>query len=205
MAATAADYHWWQAFRPEWSAAHCITLVGDANPAQVIEMLDGAIAAPSVGVDELIRRSLEHWDHTLHQDTAIVGVADIGNGWVQIAEVNGYLGVTTELIEAASAGRTIVAHFRNINAVSRFTWWRDGVLVTDLDLLFPTERFGTEPDALREDLAGVGIAPDAADAAAVDLSAAGFALAERITGVVCTPGMFERAAFTVAVVPIPSS
>jgi hypothetical protein len=69
--------------------------------------------------------------------------------------------------------------------------------------LFPAERFGAEPDALTADIAGVGIPLDDEDVSSVDLSAAAFALAERITGVACTPELFERAAFTVATVPMP--
>lgn len=203
MSATIDDYSWWDEFRPEWAMAHCITLVGDANPAQVLDMLDGAAVARVSGIDDLIERSLDHWGTSHNPDAAMIGVTDAGNGWSLIAEVNGYMGVTTELIESASAGRTIVSHFRNVNGVSRFNWWRDGELLTDLDLLFPTERFGTQPDALLPDIAAVGVPLDADDVSSLDLSAAGFALAECITGVTCTPEMFERAEFSVAIVPIP--
>jgi hypothetical protein len=159
--------------------------------------------AQAPGIDALMTGSFAHWGDTHDSETAIIGVTDIGAGWALIAEVNGYLGVTPELIAPVSAGRTVVSHFRNVNAVYRFNWWRDGQLLTDLDLLFPAERFGTEPDALTADIAGVGIPLDDEDVSSVDLSAAAFALAERITGVACTPELFERAAFTVATVPMP--
>jgi hypothetical protein len=62
-----------------------------------------------------------------------------------------------------------------------------GRLLVDFDLLFPTERFGADPDALLDDIRGVGIPLDAQpdEIAGIDLSAAGFALAQRITNVVC--------------------
>lgn len=203
MSATLADYQWWQSFRPDWSDAHCVTLISDTTSPQVIDALGGRTVAHAPGVDALMTRSFEHWGDTHDSETAIIGVTDIGAGWALIAEVNGYLGVTPELIAPVSAGRTVVSHFRNVNAVYRFNWWRDGQLLTDLDLLFPAERFGAEPDALTADIAGVGIPLDDEDVSSVDLSAAAFALAERITGVACTAELFERAAFTVATVPMP--
>ena len=95
-------------------------------------------------------------------------------------------------MEPLSGGRTVVSHFRNINSVSRFHWWRDGRLLLDVDLLFPDERLGAEPDVLG-DLQDLG----------ADLTAAGFTLAERITGVSCTQELFERAGFTVAIAALP--
>ena len=41
------------------------------------------------------------------------------------------------------------------------------------------------------------------DIAGIDLKAAGFALAQRITGVACTPQLFEESDYVVAVVPTP--
>lgn len=204
MSATVADYLWWQSFRPDWADAHCVTLISDTESARVIDVLGGHTVAQVSGIDALMTRSFEHWGDTHDSEAAVIGVTDIGAGWTLIAEVNGYLGVTAELIAPVSACRTVVSHFRNVNAVYRFNWWRDGQLLTDLDLLFPAERFGTEPDALVEHLQEVGIPLGSNDdASSVDLSAAAFALAERITGVACTPELFERAAFTVATVPMP--
>ncbi|MGW0161462.1 DUF6461 domain-containing protein [Mycobacterium sp. NPDC003323] len=204
MPATIADYQWWNSFRPQWADGHCVTLVADATPAQVIAALGADTVARVHGIDDLMTRAFAHWDGGGAPQLSLIGVTEIGRGWTLIAEVNGFVGVTTELVEPLTAGRTVVAHFRNINAVYQFTWWHDGQLRTDLDLLFPTERSGTEPDALVEHLQGVGVPLGADDdVSSVDLSAAAFALAERITGVACTPAMFEEAEFTVAMVPMP--
>jgi hypothetical protein len=72
--------------------------------------------------------------------------------------------------------------------------------------MFPTERFGADPDAIVEDIRGVGIPldVDSDDVLGVDLDAAGFALAQRITGVACTPELFEDGDFVVAVAAMPS-
>ena len=204
MPATIADYAWWQSFRPEWADAYCVTLVGDATPDQVIDGLGARTVGRASGIDALLARTVEHWGPDHNPDGALIAAADVGHGWTLIAEVNGYLGVTAELIEPVSAGRTIVSHFRNINAVYQFTWWQDGQVRADLDLLFPAERAGTDPVAAAGHLRDLGVPLGADDdVSALDLSAIGFALTERITGVACTLELFERADFTVAVVPMP--
>ena len=158
------------------------------------------------GIDALDERTVEHWGGDYDPSRAIVGVADIDGKCVLVAEINGFAGVTERLFGPVSIGRTIVSHFRNVNAVHRFNWWRDGRLLVDFDLLFPEERFGADPAALLDDIRGVGIPLDAQpdEIAAIDLSAAGFALAERITDVACTPEMFEHSDFLVALVAMPS-
>lgn len=171
---------------------HCVTLLSDIEPDAVITALGASTIAHADGIDAVVARTVERWDAGYRPDEAIIAVTDAGPGWALIAEVNGYLGVTEAAMEPLSGGRTVVSHFRNINSVSRFHWWRDGRLLLDVDLLFPDERLGAEPDALG-DLQDLG----------ADLTAAGFVLAERITGVSCTPELFERAGFTVAIAALP--
>lgn len=184
-----------------------MTLVGDIALESLITSLGAVPVANVRGIDALDERTDEHWVGGYDPPQAMVGVADIDGKWVLVAEINGFVGVTERLIGPMSVGRTIVSHFRNVNAVHRFNWWRDGRLLVDFDLLFPEERFGADPDALLDDIRGVGVPLDAQpDAiAGIDLSAAGFALAQRITNVVCTPELFERSDFLVAVVAMPSN
>lgn len=207
LSVTAADYAWWAQWRPDWAEAHCVTLVSDATAEEVVTSLSGDPVTRVRGIDALYERAVDNWPGGYDPSHAAVGVADAGHGWALIAEINGYVGVTERLIGPMAPGRTIVSHFRNINAAYRFHWWRDGWLVVDFDLLFPMERFGSDPDAVVDDIRGVGVPLDEPpeDFAAVDLGAAGFALAERITGVVCTPELFERSDFLVAAVEVPGS
>ena len=182
-----------------------MTLVGDITAEGLIASLGAEAVAQVSGIDALNLRTVEHWDGGYDPALTVIGAVDIGGGWSLLAEINGYVGVTERLMGPASIGRTIVSHFRNINAAYRFHWWRDGRLLVDFDLLFPTERFGADPDAFLDDLRGVGIPLNAEpdDIAGIDLSAAGFALAQRITGVACTPQLFEKSDFLVAIVPTP--
>lgn len=171
---------------------HCVTLIGGIEPGAVLTALSASTLAQVRGIDAVAARTVERWDAGYQPDEAVIAVTETGTGWAMIAEVNGYLGVTEDVMGPLSEDRTIVSHFRNINSVSRFHWWRDGRLLLDVDLLFPDERLGAEPDALG-DLQDLG----------TDLTAAGFRLAEQITGVSCGPELFDRAAFTVAVVALP--
>lgn len=206
VSATVADYAWWSEWRPDWAEAYCVTLVGDMTAEDVVTSL-GADSAGSVqGFDALSERVVDGWAGDYDPAQAVLGVSDVDGGWALVVEVNGYVGVTERLIGPMSAGRTIVSHFRNVNAVRRFNWWRNGRLLVDFDTMFPADRFGAEPDAIVDDIRGVGIPLDAEtdEILGVDLNAAGFALAQRITGIACTQESFEHGDFHVAVAAMPS-
>jgi hypothetical protein len=181
-----------------------VTLLSDIAAAQVVDRLGADVLDAVRGIDALYELAVA--DEAGGFAPGLIGVTDIGGTWALIAEINGFVGVTERLIGPLSPGRTIVSHFSNVNAVRRFHWWRDGELVVDFDLLFPAERFGADPEAVRDDLVAVGVPVDAEpeEVAGIDLSAAGFALAERLTNVPCTPELFERSNFVVARVATPS-
>ena len=203
---TIDDYLWWQPWRPEWAEAHCVTLISNITPDSLVSALAAEPSMELHGIDALYEYAVEGWPGGYDPWRAVVGITAVDDEWALMAEINGYIGVTDNLIKPVSAGRTVVSHYRNVNAVYRFNWWRDGRLLVDFDLLFPTERFGTEPDALLDDIRGVGIPLDGdpADIADIDLSAASFALAQRITGIACTPALFENSHFIVAAVAMPT-
>lgn len=205
MAATAADYAWWRTWRPGWAEAHCVTLMGGSTAEDVLGALPASVVTSVRGIDALHEIAVNDWPDGYDPARGVVGVTEIAGDWVLVAEINGFVGVTERLIGPMSPGRTIVSHFSNINEAHRFNWWRDGRLLVDFDPLFPEERFGAEPAALLDDIRAVGIPLDAEaeEIADIDVSAAGFALAQRITGVACTPELFERSDFRVAEVAIP--
>ncbi|MCV7135131.1 hypothetical protein H7J06_19300 [Mycobacterium hodleri] len=196
------DYSWWRTWRPAWAEAHCVTLVGDATVEGVVESLRAHPVTRAHGFDAFYDYVVADWPDGYDPSRAVVGVATVDDTWTLVAEVNGYVGVTERLIGPLSSGRTVVSHFANVNAVHTFHWWHDGQLLVDVDLMFPAERDGTDPDVLVDHVRGVGIPLDAdpEEIATVDLSAAGFALAQRVTGIACTPELFERTDFLVATV-----
>lgn len=202
ISTTSADFAWWRDWRPEWAQAYCVTLMSDTTVERVLTSLRATKIDVAHGFDAFHARAVEAYDPV----ETLVGLIGVEDGWVVMAEVNGFIGVTERLIGPLSPGRTIVSHFRNVNAVYRFHWWLDGALLIDIDLLFPHDRFGADPDKLLADIDDVGVSlnnPDG-EPADVDHDAAGFALIQRITGVSCTAALFEHGEFTTGCVATPS-
>ena len=201
---TVADFSWWRSWRPEWAEGYCVTLVGDMSPDALLAALGARAGGTVRGADGLDHWVQEHAADGYNPDDAVVGVTAL-DGWALMTEVNGFVGVTERLMGPLAAGRTIVSTFCNVNAVRRLHWWHDARLLVDVDLLFPAEGFGGEPQALRDDLTALGVPVDGGDEVAqLDLDAVGFALAQRITGVACTPEMFEDSELALGVVTMPS-
>ena len=170
--------------------------------------LNAADIGEATSFDAFYDRAVQGWSDDFDVSRAVIGVTGLDDGWAVMVEVNGYVGVTERLIGPMSPGRTIVSHFRNINAAYSFHWWHDGQHMVNFDLMFPAEsRFGAEPDALNDDIRGAGIPwrSTADHDLDFDYSAAGFALTQRITGVACTPRLFEDSAFRMATVDLPDS
>lgn len=181
-----------------------MTLVGGITAAGVVDALHADPMTHVRGFDALYDHAVADWPGGYDPSQAVIGVATVADAWTMVAEINGYVGVTEGLVGPMSSGRTVVSHFRNVNAVHTFHWWHDGRLLVDFDPMFPAERTGTDPDAVVQHARAVGLPVDAEpeETAAVDLSAAGFALAQRITGVACTPTLFEHSEFLVATVSV---
>lgn len=157
----------------------------------------------------LAEASFERWER--HEGSRLlIGVTSVSGGWSLGLEINGYLGVTPEVIVPLSAGTRVVAHYLN-SAVDRFYYLDDRDIRLYFEPLFPAERDGSQADALvgamrkagfqlgdDEDL-GVGDAED-------DLpTAASFALAETLTGVRLTAELLEDSSYLWGVVPAPDA
>nr|WP_316755045.1 DUF6461 domain-containing protein [Streptomyces sp. NEAU-HV9] len=62
-----------------------------------------------------------------YDDRLLAPVAAVGDRSLMV-EYNGCAGITDELVLPVSRGRTVVSHFRNIDAVDHFHWFEDGDL-----------------------------------------------------------------------------
>lgn len=203
MTATVSGYAWWSTRRPAWAVGHCVTLLSDITTEGVISSLRAGVVRSVRGIDGLSELIAENWNTGNAPAWAMIGVTQVDRNRALMVELNGFVGVTERLIGPMSPGRTIVSHY-SIDVVHSFNWWCDGMLLVDFDLSLPGQRFGTDPAALDDHLHEVGLPLDGDpdDIAGIDLSAAGFALAERITNVRCTPELFEGSDFMCAYVPI---
>ncbi|MGW1840384.1 DUF6461 domain-containing protein [Streptomyces sp. NPDC002067] len=196
---TAADYAWLRERYEELMEAYCVTLIHGLAPQEVLRAL-GAEPAPGVtGVAGLSEPAYEAGD----EDRLFLGVASLGE-WSLMVEYNGYLGVTDEAMLPLSQGRTVVSHFRNVNAVDHFYWYRDGAIRLHFEPLFAHDRDGTHPDELIDAMRESGFDLSDADDRVIDAhTEAAFALAHHLTGVRLSPELFERAEFCCGSVPMP--
>ncbi|WP_405838272.1 DUF6461 domain-containing protein [Streptomyces sp. NBC_01518] len=202
---TAADYTWLQTEHSPLMHAYCVTLVREITPDRLLHELGAEPELIRVkGVEPLREPSYTTWGEH-YGDPLFVGVAAVGD-WSLMVEHNGYLGVTSAAMLPVSRGRTVVSHFRNVNAVDRFYWFEDGETRLRFEPLFAYSRDGSHADD-PELLAGMresGFDLREGDDRSYDLhTEAAFALAHRLTGVHLTPELFASLEFTGALVPVP--
>ncbi|MFF4016864.1 DUF6461 domain-containing protein [Streptomyces sp. NPDC001843] len=199
---TAADYAWLDKDHPELMEAYCVTLVRGLTPEQLLRELGSEPRTRITGVAALAEASYDAWEE--HDgDRQFVGVAAVGE-WSLMVEYNGYVGVSREVMLPVSRGRTVVSHFRNVNAVDHFHWFEDGDERLHFEPLFPTQRDGSSPDGLVTEMAECGFDLTEDDDRDHHLhTEAAFALAHRITGVRPTPELFESLEFVCGSVPMP--
>ncbi|WP_331725302.1 DUF6461 domain-containing protein [Streptomyces zaomyceticus] len=200
MTKTGADYSWFEDDFPDIAEAYCFTLVRGLSPAELMSRLEGRPEAPLQGIAAVADAAFAQYDLE-ERDRQLVAMTTVGT-WTLLIEPNGYLGVTEEQALPASAGTSWISHFTNINAVGTFLWAEDQVLRLCFDPMFPEDRWGTEPDELRDVMEGIGFHFDDDDPEK-DLSApAAFALAEHLTGVAVTPALLQDTTFTCTTVKI---
>lgn len=122
-----------------------------------------------------------------------------------------YLGVTDDLFRPVIEKHAVVSHFSNVNAKSRFVWWRDGQREISFEPMFPswdldrarsttTNGSSTLFDLMSE-VGGFALEETDEPRSEFFHIEASFALAERLTGIPVTKEMIKTAEFTVALVP----
>jgi Family of unknown function (DUF6461) len=204
MAATAADYAWFQADGQLYLGdPYCLTLVRGLTPAEFMGRIGAREQAPRTGVDAL-------WDPSMEAMSAepmllFIGVATVpgqGGDWAMAVELGGYLGATEEIIVNLSAGTRLVSHYSNSGA-DHFYWIDDRDLRLEFNPVEPAYREGSSPDALADVMREVGF-DLSSDGDNFEVShTAAFALAERLTGVRVTAQLLDDATYTCGIVPAP--
>ncbi|WP_329212647.1 DUF6461 domain-containing protein [Streptomyces sp. NBC_00683] len=196
---TAADYGWLEEQYPHLTEAYCVTLIQGLSSDALLKALGAEPGERITGVGGLSGPAYEEWE----SDERFVGIAPVGD-WSLMVEYNGFLGIDIETMLPVSRGRTMVSHYRNINAVDHFYWHEDGATRLHFEPLFPHHRDDSHPDELLTAMRESGFdLSDEADASFDGHTEAAFALAERITGVRLTPELFASAEFDCGRVPEP--
>jgi hypothetical protein len=206
MTVTAADYAWTEEDDALISQGYCITLARGLTTAQFLSRL-AARAAPAVtGFLDLCEASYASSDHyeLMEQHVGVISASGDGGLWAVGVQVNGYIGVTEELVVPLSAGTAIVSHYQNINAVDQFYWVEDRIIRLEFEPLFPSYRQGSTPDVLVQDMMEVGFdLSDDGDNVGQNTASA-FALAERLTGVRITLSLLQHATYECGIVKMPA-
>ncbi|MEU8969921.1 DUF6461 domain-containing protein [Streptomyces monashensis] len=197
---TAADYGWLKERYQGLLEAYCLTLVEDMTPERLLRELGAEPDGQVTGVAGLAEPSYDAWDE-YEDEKLLVGVAAVGD-WTLMVEYNGFVG-GRDVMLPVHPGRTVVSHFRNVNAVDHFSWWQDGDLRLHFEPLFPTQRDGSHPDELLKEMEQAGFDLNEGDDRDFRRhTEAAFALAERVTGVRLTPELFEELEFTCGLVTL---
>jgi hypothetical protein len=204
MAATAADYEWIE--QSALSGAYCLTLARELSPEAFLARIGAEADRRYTGLRELVQPSMALWEGEEAGESLLMAVTVAtgeGGSWALGVEINGFLGVSEELIVPLSMDTTVVSHYESQAGPNRFYWLQDGDILLHFLPLDPAEREGSAPDAAIDAMREVGF-DLAEDSDSIGIStAAAFALAERLTGVRVTAEMLEQATYTCGIAPAP--
>ncbi|MFJ9448396.1 DUF6461 domain-containing protein [Kitasatospora sp. NPDC101235] len=152
------DHSWFRTLYPSLQDAYCLTLVEGVPPGELLGRA-GAESGPRLTGVDAVCEAAEDLEAETDGERMLIAAADPA-GWTLVVEPNGYLGVREESI-AAWADTTLVAHFRNVNAITRFCWYADGTTRLHAEDMAPRphrrSRTGLRPGPVpRQDGAGPG-------------------------------------------------
>ncbi|MFF1746189.1 DUF6461 domain-containing protein [Streptomyces mirabilis] len=208
---TAHDYAWIRSsplFRYALETGYTLTLVRGVAPKEVLQVMEAEPQGTCTGADALIERQDELGDPTDYWDESFIAGAFTVPGergdWTLILHLgDGGTGMQSRFLEALSNGGCAVVHSSNGGKPMHFFhWYEDGELRTTFE--WPTVRDGSTPDALNTMMCEVGFAlsdDEGETSERVDTKAAGFALAERMTGVRVTEELLRGAEYQLGLVP----
>ncbi|MFG1906722.1 DUF6461 domain-containing protein [Kribbella sp. NPDC048928] len=199
---TAEDYAWFEG--TALSYAYCMTLVRGVGAAEALSRINGEVVDRSAGLTAFIKYAQDNSPWFGREDQRLVIGATELDGWTLLLESNGFLGVTTEVIQPLSDGTRVVSHYCNVDAEDRFCWMEDGELRVRFEPLFPYRRDGAEPDSLIEPMLDLGFdLRDNEDRNYDNHTAATFALTEHLTGIRITQELLDGANYLCALAPLP--
>lgn len=191
--AVAGDYAWFQRVG-ELSKGFCFVWVRDVRPAQVLTRM-GADELERIGWQQMVGAGDGQRGVT---DKSYFGVARIADDWSLVVEDNGSLGHADDLLRPLSAGTTVVCLYRAADGGGRFLLLEDQAVRLDFDPMVGGHRSGSEATKLTPTIeaAGFGASADPAQR-----TAAGFALAERLTGVPLSLAQLQERTYLFSMVP----
>jgi hypothetical protein len=165
--------------------AYCFTAVVGLDPDELIRRLGGSAQGTRTFDQCFWPANGPQW----------VQVGPVGDG-VLVAEHNGWR--AEEMIESLSRGARAASFFRNVQAVMRFVYAIDGVIVAEFDpLLDRAPRSGSDPGCLASALDDLPFGLFAAERSALRLL-------ERVTGVQIARSWLDAPQHAVVLPPLPA-
>ncbi len=202
--ADADDYAWAADWVDGLSQAYCLTLARDLAPEEFMMRMGATPGMTCAGLAELGEAAFRLWDAApvRHLLIGVTTVPGRDADWALGLEVNGFLGVTPEIVTALSAGTRVVSHYANAG-MNRFYWLDDTDIRLHFEPLFPADRMGAAPEALADVMRRVGFDlredGDNTDGAVP----ATFALAEHLTGVRLTRDLLDHSEYACGTAQFP--
>ncbi|MGS2617023.1 DUF6461 domain-containing protein [Micromonospora sp. LZ34] len=171
--------------------AMCVTYARGIDEDAFIRAFGGDPAATATRTRRQLGAELAPYHYNEIPCTLLVARVD---DWLIGLEENGFQGSRPEVMRGASAGGTAVSVYWNINGTNRLTYNVAGRRVVGFDMYDPDRRWGSDPDALLDDLVDLPFDEPGSH------WATGLVLAERVSGVrldeEMLAGEFRRAFLT---------
>ncbi len=203
MVANAADYGWISEWcRGLFHVAYCLTMVRGLPREELLDRLHVGDRTLVLGAEATVIPAMDAW--SIHGGSGCyVGATDVG-AWAVMLEPNGWIGARRDVVLALSEARTVVSHYRNVNALDSFYWAEDGALRLHFEPLFPTRREGTHAEEIVPAMRAVGFDLREGDQRSfAEHTEAAFALGEYLTGQRLTPELLDGSSFLCGIAPLP--
>jgi hypothetical protein len=202
--ATYEDYLWTE--RSGAFQSFGLALVQDSNVDDIRAQLPVIEDSGTLSFPDLHEHSYRDWD----PDKLLVGLLQI-DSWTAMYEVNGFVGITPQIVMPMSKGRRIVSHhYSDGNLSHSFNLYENGRFTARVDPgIGIADLWAANPDmlstltSLMQEI-GFDQAPhdDPVDGHLHDRAAA-FALTDRLAGVQLEPRTIAGATFSVVRVQVP--
>lgn len=150
------------------SDAFCLTAVQGLTVDEALERFDGCPGWAVADLAEVGNRAA-----AVYPDDLPAVIADEVDGWVLLAESNGWHGAKTSVLQRLSAGTVVASAFWNVNRDSTISLARDGEVLAAFDFVID----GEPPAALVPYLHGLDFADP------YRKTAEALAFVERVSGV----------------------